>query len=349
MSASELDGTTRSRFEAEDRQTRRIVRDLHQPQPLIYWTDLFVSAGIGWSGFAAAVCLQPSSAAMIAAVGIAVFALYRGVCFLHEISHIRGSQLPAFEAAWNLLIGYPMLMPSFVYVGVHQDHHARNTYGTAQDPEYRPFAGSRLMTLVFALGSFFIPIALLIRFVLLTPASFVSPRIEDWLITHASAVTMNWRYRREYTQILLRNARRQSAIALLLWSTAIILTQLSILPWRIFVIWIAVSGLISFVNALRTLGAHAYSSSGDPMDRAAQLADSINTQGALLTELWAPLGLRYHALHHYFPGIPYHNLAKAHRELMNSLPAAAVYRRANSPSLIHSLQRLLGLWPPRPT
>jgi len=30
---------------------------------------------------------------------------------------------------------------------------------------------------------------------------------------------------------------------------------------------------------------------------------------------WAPVGLRYHALHHYFPGIPYHNLGFAYQRL----------------------------------
>ncbi len=39
------------------------------------------------------------------------------------------------------------------------------------------------------------------------------------------------------------------------------------------------------------------------------------------TELWGPVGTRYHATHHLFPSIPYHNLGKAHRALMNGLPS----------------------------
>jgi fatty acid desaturase len=100
--------------------------------------------------------------------------------------------------------------------------------------------------------------------------------------------------------------------------------------------------LMSFFNTLRTLSSHAYESSGESMDRAGQLADSIDTPGALWTELWAPVGLRYHALHHYFPGLPYHNLGKAHRRLVNALPKNALYHQVSSPGLLHSLRKLYG-------
>jgi hypothetical protein len=33
-----------------------------------------------------------------------------------------------------------------------------------------------------------------------------------------------------------------------------------------------------------------------------------------------PLGLRYHALHHLFPSLPYHALGTAHRRLIVALP-----------------------------
>ena len=38
-----------------------------------------------------------------------------------------------------------------------------------------------------------------------------------------------------------------------------------------------------------------------------------------ITALWAPVGLRYHATHHLFPSLPYHNLGKAHRRLHRDL------------------------------
>jgi fatty acid desaturase len=125
-----------------------------------------------------------------------------------------------------------------------------------------------------------------------------------------------------------------------LWSGLFALAFLGKLPWRFFAVWLGVSSLVSFVNTLRTLGAHAYESAGDALDREGQLTDSIDTPGALWTELWAPVGLRYHALHHYFPGIPYHCLPEAWRRISASLPQSAVFHRVQSPGLAHSLLAL---------
>jgi fatty acid desaturase len=197
-----------------------------------------------------------------------------------------------------------------------------------------------MMTTVFALESFLIPAALLVRFLVVTPLGLVSPRFQRWLVVHASSLTMNLAYRREAEPELVSSIRRQSGIILVAWALLIALVMRGFLPWRVFAIWFAVCSLASFVNTLRTLGAHAYESEGEPLDRSGQLQDSIDTPGALWTELWAPVGLRFHALHHYFPGIPYHNLTEAHRRLVSELPPAAAYRQVSSPGLGHSLRIL---------
>jgi fatty acid desaturase len=319
---------------------RALVRDLHRARPAVFWADLLATSVIGWGAFAGAVRLRPFSLAMAFCMVAAAVALYRSLCFLHEITHQHQRTLPGFETAWNLLAGYPLLMPSFVYVGVHQSHHKLSTYGTSQDPEYLPFAQNSRMTAVFALEAFFIPAALLIRFLLLTPAGFLWPRCERWLIVCLSSLTMNVRYRREATPELAAKVRRHSAVVFLAWAALVALAACGLLPWRFFAIWFVVTGLASFVNTLRTLGAHAYESAGEPLDRMGQLIDSIDTPGAWWTEFWAPVGLRYHALHHHFPGIPYHNLAEAYRRLTSALPVAPHYRRMSSPSLRHSLRTL---------
>jgi len=82
---------------------------------------------------------------------------------------------------------------------------------------------------------------------------------------------------------------------------------------------ISAAGLL--LNSLRTLAAHRYRSEGDPMTATQQLLDSLNYPRApWLIPLWAPVGLRFHALHHLFPSIPYHNLAAAHDRLTGMLP-----------------------------
>jgi fatty acid desaturase len=323
-----------------DHRARELVRDLHSPRPAVFWTDLLVTALISWTAFGFAVALRPGSWAMLGALALAALGLYRGLCFVHEISHIKRGGVPGFEGAWNALFGFPMLLPSFVYSGVHQDHHKLSTYGTAEDPEYMPFARSSVMTAVFAAESFFIPIALAIRFLVLAPLSFVWPPFELWLAARGSSLVINVGYRRAVTGELRYKIRRDSLLMLVLWGGAIALAANGLLPWRVFAIWFAAVSLVSFINTLRTLGAHEYESDGSVRDREGQLRDSINTPGAFWTELWAPVGLRYHALHHYFPGIPYHNLSKAHRRLAATLPVEAPYQKTASPSLGHSLIRL---------
>jgi fatty acid desaturase len=196
------------------------------------------------------------------------------------------------------------------------------------------------MTTVFALESVLIPAVLLIRFLILAPIGFFSGRFEKWLVVHASSLTMNIHYRRVVSANLLSRVRRHNAGILLLWTIVMALILDGLLPWRVLAIWFVVCAAASFVNTLRTLGAHAYESSGEPLDRTGQLLDSIDTPGKFWTELWAPVGLRYHALHHYFPGIPYHHLPEAYRRFSSTLPISATYTRMSSPSLPHSLRCL---------
>jgi fatty acid desaturase len=321
-----------------DDHARELVRDLHQPNAKIFWADLVLTALIGWAAFGAALVLSPYAASL--SLIVAGLAFYRGLCFIHEITHIRAKTLPGFETAWNLLFGAPLLLPSFVYVGVHQDHHRLATYGTAQDPEYMPFAKSNLMTIVFVAHSLLIPAFLFLRFVVLGPIAILLPPLHRWLAIHASSLCMNLAYKREVGRQTLRSMRIWETVVFALWGSLLIATATGRAPWRGLAFWYLVTAAVCIINTLRTLGAHDYESNGSPMDRTSQLLDSIDTPGAFWTELWAPVGLRYHALHHYFPGIPYHNLGAAHRRLRDGLPSNAPYRDTVSPGLWHSLAKL---------
>ena len=327
-------------LEIDDALARTLVRDLHKVNRTIFWSDLLLSALLGWAAFAYAVALPGFSLRTGIAVVVSAMALYRCLCFLHEISHQNKRTLPGFEATYNALVGFLLLMPSFVYVGVHQSHHKISVYGTKDDPEYMPFAQSCLMTTVFAAESFFIPVILLVRFLLLTPLSLIVPSFERWTIIHLSSLTMNVQYQREMSPDLARKVRTHSLMIWVLWAVAIALVIAGTLPLKVFLIWLMVDGIVSFVNSLRTLGAHAYESDGQPMDRLGQLRDSIDHPGYFWTELWAPVGLRYHALHHYFPGIPYHALPEAYRRLTTALPIGQSYVRMSNPSLPFSLRTL---------
>lgn len=324
-----------------DSLVKPLVSDLHCVNPSTYWLDFLISATLGWSGLLAALLLPAFSAGMFAAITLGAIGFYRALCFVHELSHQANRALPHFETAYNLLVGYPMLMPSFVYVGVHQSHHKVSVYGTDKDPEYLPFAQNSVMTIMFALESFLIPVVLLIRFVVLSPVGFVFPKFHVWLVKYLSSLTMNVKYRRDTTQELVARVWRESIPMFLAWAIYLGCMAAGLANLRFLLTWLAISSLVSFVNTLRTLGAHAYESDGQPMDRTAQLRDSIDTPGAFWTELWAPVGLRYHALHHYFPGIPYHSLPEAYRRIVNNLSVSEGYRQMSSPSLPTSLRKLI--------
>jgi len=321
-------------------RAHQLVRDLHTPDLRIYWTDMLLTAAVAWSAFAAAILLKSGSWPMWAALVVSVFAMYRGLCFLHEIAHLRAGVIRRLETTWNFLFGMPLLLPSFMYVGVHQYHHSLATYGTDNDPEYMPFAGKPLMVVTFFLHSVLIPAFLLVRFFLLVPLSWLIPALHQWLCVHFSALSMNTRFRRELTPELSRLIRRRELLTVGLFTLFSGLCFASHIGLHALVIWYTVSALAAALNTLRTLGAHRYTSDGRPLGRDEQLLDSIDTPGRFWTGLWAPVGLRYHALHHYFPGIPYHNLGKAYRALHAGLPGDAFYRLVTSPSLTLSLKVL---------
>ena len=63
---------------------------------------------------------------------------------------------------------------------------------------------------------------------------------------------------------------------------------------------------------------------------------------SLLPALWAPVGLRYHALHHLLPGVPYHNLGEAHRRVTAALEPGSPYHKASYkglPGLVNKIVR----------
>eukprot|EP01035_Chromulina_nebulosa_P058479 gene58479-80072_t len=130
---------------------------------------------IGYGALATAVSAVPTAWAVLAGV-VAILALYRAGSFIHELTHLKATAVPGFRLVWNLLVGIPLMVPSFLYEGVHSLHHARTRYGTSEDPEYLPLALMKPWTLpLFVVVAALAPIALFVRFALLAPLSLVIP------------------------------------------------------------------------------------------------------------------------------------------------------------------------------
>jgi fatty acid desaturase len=327
-------------------QARAVVGDLFEPKAEIFWLDLLISAGLGWGSVIIAYLAVPFSWQMFMGIILAGLTLYRALIFIHELTHLKANALPGFLSTWNLLVGLPLLLPSFTYIGVHADHHRLSSYGTAKDPEYMPFAGKKTAIIFFVAHSILLPALLALRFLVLSPFALLFPPLHRFLEIHASSLSMNLAYCRKVSQAERGNMILLELLILALWAIPIGLAVSGLLAWRIFALWYGVMAVIMVINSLRTLAAHRYRSHGEPMKLDGQLLDSVDVPGAMWTVIWAPVGLRYHALHHYFPSLPYHNLAIAHQRLIATLPPESSYRSSLSSSLGNSLS---SLWNSQPT
>lgn len=327
-----------------------IGRDLARPDPRIYWLDMVVTAAIAY-GALAAMLLSPLGPVTIVAAPIAILAFYRGISFIHELSHLKRSALPGFATAWNVLFGIPLLTPAFLYDDVHVLHHARTNYGTERDPEYLPLASMRRHELVFFLVvSILAPFGLLVRFALLAPLSLFSRRLRRWVIQRGSALAINPAFRRRIPTDAVRRAMIVQEAAASLWAIAIVaLTLTGTIRLGNVLLCLAAGSAVALVNQLRTLVAHRWENDGgEPLSLTGQFLDSINVPPpALLPALWAPVGLRYHALHHLLPSIPYHALGSAHRRLRERLGETAALAGVDHPGLIAPLRTVWGAVPIR--
>ena len=136
--------------------------------------------------------LRASTLVAVAAGLVAVLALYRAGSFIHELTHIKQGAVRGFRLVWNLLVGVPLLVPSFMYEGVHNQHHAKTYYGTANDPEYLPLALMKPWTLpVFLVAALLAPIGMLIRFAVLAPLSLLFPRLRALVVARYSGLQIN--------------------------------------------------------------------------------------------------------------------------------------------------------------
>jgi fatty acid desaturase len=188
-----------------------------------------------------------------------------------------------------------------------------------------------------------VPLIFTLRF-LLSPLSYLFAPLRKVFWEYLSSLSIDPKWKRPPPQE--RDGkwwRLQEFMCFVYAVTFGFLLWTGILPWKALVVWYLVSTLILLVNGLRTVAAtHCYRNPEDHvLEFSEQFLDSVTIPGnPITTGLWAPVGLRYHAVHHLFPGMPYHHLGQAHRRLLAGLPENSVYRLTLRSSLWGGLLQL---------
>ncbi|QDV61308.1 fatty acid desaturase family protein [Crateriforma conspicua] len=333
-------------------QARTLIGDLTRPNPLIYWTDFLVSIVLGHIALHGIFFLPrwyPDAAwmppAVVALYVVTVLLYMRALMFIHELVHLPQEGFRGFRIAWNALCGIFFFVPSFLYYP-HVDHHRRKHYGTEHDGEYLPLSHhGRWMIVGFIFQALVIPILGLARFLIISPICWVFPPARKWVHRHASTMVVDPFYERPDASPRLMRIVLLQEVCCFAWAVWFLIRGGLMRGEWLDPFWLvayAVGLGVLVLNEFRTLGAHRWTNDEGEMSFEDQLLDSVNyPDNAWITELWGPVGTRFHALHHLFPRIPYHNLGLAHRRLTEGLPADSIYHRTNAHSLT---EQIVALW-----
>jgi fatty acid desaturase len=233
-----------------------------------------------------------------------------------------------------VLVGIPTLTPSTFFTGHHRDHHSQRVYGTPEDPEYVVNVcrrGSILNLLFYFMVVALFPLAVFLRFAL-APLTFISPNVREYVLKKLSAFTFNWGYERPIEKI---DRKTFAALELACFLRAIAIPGAVVLgvtdPSRMFLLY-SLGATVVVINQLRQLADHHFEGDGENLSMSEHIRDSCNFTGKdPLTWLFFPYAIQYHALHHMFPSMPYHNLANAHQYLTKELPSGSPYHELTQP------------------
>lgn len=316
-----------------------LTRDISAARPEIFWPDMLISAALGYAGLAGAILLSGWQAWACGVV--AVFTLYRALLFIHELTHIHKTALPGFRLIWNVAVGVPMMTPSYMYEGVHTLHHARTRYGTAEDPEYMPLALMEPWRLpAFIVIAVLLPVGLLLRSAILVPLGAILPPLRKLVWERASSLSINPQFRRRLPEGEFATMVGWQELGVMVWSW-LLLASTQVYGWRPLLIGLAVLSASAVLNQIRTLVAHLWENDGAAMTVTGQYLDSVNVPPPEpFAPLWAPVGLRYHALHHLLPSVPYHSLGEAHRRISAHLGVGSTYDQSRYTGFIPLLAKI---------
>ncbi|MBD9358611.1 fatty acid desaturase family protein [Methylomonas albis] len=311
------------------------------PRPTIYWldfigsvfaTNLFIYISVKTTSF--------SPLQLIFIIAAAIF-LYRSTGFIHEAVHV-GKQISFFPIAFNILFGFVHKLPLYSY-HPHKYHHHTKTYGTRNDPEYELLKGTaRYLIFIPFFSQMAFPLLFLVRFgffPILLP--FIGKKGRNYVYRFASTAVLNLQFQRPLPDKKERTEWYQQDAACFFYNCIFFYFMASgYWPWKVLYVWYGITYLASLFNFYRTLSVHNYYSNFENTNFKQQILDTNTYEGSCVLGWLYPIGTRFHALHHLFPQIPYHNLAKMHRLVLSNLPDNHPYRETIVSSFISATERL---------
>jgi fatty acid desaturase len=309
--------------------------DFFQIKPWRYWSDFAISLVLAYSLASLFLAAPLASVWQFAAFPFAVFWLYRLGSLVHEVCHLGQHEMRLFKTTWNLLVGVVTLSPSPFFTRHHRDHHSCRIYGTHEDPEYVVNfyrGGGTRGAFRYAFEVVIFPLLVFLRF-LFAPCTFLHPRLRDFVLRRGCALTLNWRYERKVSTF---DRRVLTGIELLCFLRAALMLVAVYVGWthwtRLPLFYALAIGVLA-LNQLRLLGDHHLASDGrGVMALDDHILDSCNyPRRDFGVWLLCPFAIRYHALHHMFPSLPYHNLAAVHAYLDRELHADSPYHLLSQP------------------
>lgn len=291
------------------------IDDLKEISRLTYFLDFVISASIFYASFVYG-GMQSNWLIKIPLYVVSVLSVYRMSVFSHEIVHM-GNRFPTFVVLWNLICA-PVILYTSAFFRSHIDHHRSDSYGSDKDPEYVKFWENGYVSKLYLGLSPLVPFMEFFKRAVLIPASWLIPAYRKKRAEKESLASIHGNY------IATPHIRPASGFEKFM-EVLITIECLAILGFAIYdstcvpwiVKWLSILGCGILINSARTLYAHRYTIAKSPVPLAEQFDDSITLDlHPVLAFLVAPVGLKYHAIHHLFPYLPYHSLGKAHRRLL---------------------------------
>ena len=151
------------------------------------------------------------------------------------------------------------------------------------------------------------PIYVLFRF-LLAPLTLLHPKLRKFTLERLSSFTLNWKYKRNINRM---DHKKFLLVEMLCCARAWLIplgVVIGISDWTRVPLMYLLAITILAASQMRFFADHHFESHGDQMIMSEHITDSCNyTQSDFFTWLFFPFTIRFHALHHLFPTIPYHN------------------------------------------